>query len=60
MIAAGLEAEVESLLNHQSLNALKTVGYAEFFNFFNKENKCTYARNNSLVKQHTRQYAKGK
>ena len=31
MVAAGLEGEARSLLPHRELNALRTVGYREFF-----------------------------
>ncbi len=58
MIAAGLEQEVKSLLSFQSLNALKTVGYTEFFEYFKKEHAISFADTVALIKQHTRQYAK--
>lgn len=56
MIAEGLENEVRSLIPFQKLPALQTVGYSEFFQFFNGE----FSREDciSLIKQHSRNYAK--
>ena len=34
MVTNGLETESKGLFNQRHLNALKTVGYSEFFNFF--------------------------
>ncbi len=58
MIAAGLEQEVLGLLPFQSLNALKTVGYSEFFEYFKNGNSKTFTETVERIKQHTRQYAK--
>jgi tRNA dimethylallyltransferase len=56
MIAAGLEHEARSLLPYRELNALRTVGYREFFEHFDG----TLSREEAigLIKQHTRNYAK--
>ena len=56
MIADGLIAEVESLLPHQSLKSLQTVGYSELFRYFAGEVSKTEAIDS--IKQHTRNYAK--
>jgi len=56
MIADGLIAEVESLLPHQSLKSLQTVGYSELFRHFAGEVNKTEAIDS--IKQHTRNYAK--
>jgi len=56
MIADGLIAEVESLLPHQSLKSLQTVGYSELFRYFAGELSKTEAIDS--IKQHTRNYAK--
>ena len=56
MIADGLIAEVESLLPHQSLKSLQTVGYSELFRHFAGEVSKTEAIDS--IKQHTRNYAK--
>ena len=56
MIAAGLEEEVYSLKEFSHLPALKTVGYSEFFDFF--EGKTTREEAIEKIKQHTRNYAK--
>jgi tRNA dimethylallyltransferase len=56
MIEAGLEEEVRSLVSFRQLNALQTVGYTEFFDFF--DGKISREKAGELVKTHTRQYAK--
>jgi tRNA dimethylallyltransferase len=56
MIADGLIAEVESLLPHQTLKSLQTVGYSELFRHFAGELSKTEAVDS--IKQHTRNYAK--
>ena len=56
MIEEGLEEEARSLLPYQDKNALQTVGYKEFFDYFNG----IYSKSTALekIKQHTRNYAK--
>ncbi len=56
MLAAGLEAEAEALRPFQALNALQTVGYREWWPYFEGE----ISREEVLrqISQHTRQYAK--
>lgn len=63
MIKNGLEAEVAGLEKYQHLNALRTVGYTEFFDYFRgKKNEEadpeTLKRTINLIKQNTRHYAK--
>jgi len=40
MISLGLEKEAKKLFKYKNLNSLQTVGYKEFFNYF--EGKCNY------------------
>jgi len=56
MIKNGLENEVKSLIRHQNKNSLQTVGYKEFFEFFNGK----LTRNEAIlkIKKNTRNYAK--
>ncbi len=56
MIAAGLEAEARALWPYRHLPALHTVGYEEWFEFF--EGKTTHRQTIEKIKQHTRNYAK--
>ncbi|MEO8734334.1 MAG: tRNA (adenosine(37)-N6)-dimethylallyltransferase MiaA [Flavobacteriales bacterium] len=56
MISAGLEDEARSLLLHRELNALRTVGYREFFEHF--DGRLSRDEAIELIKQHTRNYAK--
>lgn len=56
MVAEGLEDEARTLLPHRHLNALRTVGYREFFEHF--DGSITREEAIERVKQHTRNYAK--
>jgi tRNA dimethylallyltransferase len=63
MMQLGFLEEVQSLFRrfgishkHSKINALETVGYKEFFSFLNGEISLDDAV--SLIKQHTRNYAK--
>lgn len=59
MLADGLIEECRSLMKQgyaPELNALNTVGYQEVFQFFRQE--ISEARMVTLIKQHTRNYAK--
>lgn len=56
MIQHGLEFEAEALLPHRNLNALQTVGYTEWFDYFDGNTSKEKAIN--LIKQNTRHYAK--
>jgi tRNA dimethylallyltransferase len=56
MLKDGFEAEAKSLLSNRKLNALNTVGYKEFFSFFDGEISKDMAIDK--MKQHTRNYAK--
>jgi len=56
MIEKGLEKEVESLMAYKDHTALKTVGYSEFFDYFDEKTdleKCI-----ELIKRNSRRYAK--
>lgn len=56
MMQQGLLEEVKSLTSHQHLNALKTVGYSEIFNYLNSE--WTLEQAVDKIKQNTRNFAK--
>ena len=56
MMEKGLLKEVESLINFQDLNALKTVGYSELFQYLNNDISLEIAI--ELIKQNSRRYAK--
>ena len=56
MMEKGLLQEAESLIKFQDLNALKTVGYSELFQYLN--NDISLERAIDLIKQKSRRYAK--
>lgn len=56
MVNAGLENEAASLINLRNLNSLNTVGYREFFDYFDK--KITHEKAIELIKRNSRRYAK--
>ena len=56
MISLGLEKEAKQLFKYKNLNSLQTVGYKEFFNYF--EGKCNYKDTVDEIKKNTRRYAK--
>lgn len=56
MIQAGLEDEARELYKYRNLNALKSVGYREFFDYF--EGKISKEEAIELIKRNTRRYAK--
>lgn len=56
MIKAGLESEARNLYTFRFLNALNTVGYREFFDFF--DGKSTKEEAIELIKRNTRRYAR--
>jgi tRNA dimethylallyltransferase len=57
MLSEGLEAEARQFFpNYLQLQALQTVGYREFFDFF--EGKISREEAIEKIKQHTRNYAK--
>jgi tRNA dimethylallyltransferase len=56
MIARGLEKEARDLYPLKNLNALNTVGYREFFDYF--ENKISKEQAAELIKRNSRRYAK--
>ncbi len=56
MVSDGLEAEAKSLYPNKQLNALQTVGYQEFFDFF--DGKISKEEAIESIKQNTRRFAK--
>lgn len=56
MMENGLLNEVKTLLPHQNLNALNTVGYKELFNYLNNEWALDHAV--SEIKKNSRRFAK--
>lgn len=56
MMERGLLDEVKSLIKFRNINALKTVGYSELFDYLDGITDLDKAI--SLIQQHTRQYAK--
>jgi tRNA dimethylallyltransferase len=56
MIDSGLFEEAKSLFPLRNLKALNTVGYSEFFRYW--ENECDFDEAVEKIKQHTRNYAK--
>jgi tRNA dimethylallyltransferase len=56
MISHGLVGEVKGLIPHRHLNALKTVGYKEIFEYLDGEVTLTRAIEN--IKTNTRRYAR--
>jgi tRNA dimethylallyltransferase len=56
MISQGLGEEAKSLKELGNLNALNTVGYKEFFDFF--DNKISLEKAVELIKRNSRRYAK--
>jgi len=56
MVSCGLEDEAGKLLDQKDLNPLKSVGYREFFDFF--DGKTTREKTIELIKRNSRRYAK--
>lgn len=56
MVRLGLENEARDLLSYRHLNALISVGYREFFEYF--DGKVTKDKAIDLIKRNTRRYAK--
>ena len=56
MLADGLEAEARAVYPYRGLNALQTVGYQEFFDYF--DGRISYDRAVELIKRNSRRYAK--
>lgn len=56
MIAKGLEGEARELLNYRNLTPLNTVGYKEFFEYF--DGKISRDEAIILIKNHSRAYAR--
>ncbi len=56
MISLGLEKEAKEFYKYRNLNSLQTVGYKEFFEYFN--GKYNYKYTIEEIKKNTRRYAK--
>ena len=56
MMQQGLLAEVQNVYEFKHLNALRTVGYSELFDFL--DGKTTLDEAVELIKQNSRRYAK--
>lgn len=56
MLADGLGAEARALYPYRELNALQTVGYREFFDYF--DGRTSYDEAVELIKRNSRRYAK--
>lgn len=56
MLQNGLEDEVKSLIHFKDHSALKTVGYSEFFSYF--DGKIDFEECIRLIKRNSRRYAK--
>jgi len=56
MLADGLEAEARAMYPYRGLNALQTVGYREFFDYF--DGRISYDQAVELIKRNSRRYAK--
>jgi len=56
MVDAGLEDEARSLLPYRDLSALRTVGYEEFFEYF--DGNISRVEAIDKIQQHSRNYAK--
>ena len=56
MISIGLEKEARRLYKYRNLKSLQTVGYSEFFNYF--DGKYNYEKTIEEIKKNTRRYAK--
>jgi len=56
MLSMGLEKEAQNLINCRHLSALNTVGYKEWWDYFDKTTSYDSVVNN--IKQHSRNYAK--
>lgn len=56
MVVQGLEQEAKAVYPYRKLSALKTVGYTEWFEYF--EGKMSREQTIDKIKQHSRNYAK--
>ena len=56
MIEEGLEAEARSVYHLRHFSSLQTVGYREFFDYF--DGKCSFEEAVELIKRNSRRYAK--
>jgi tRNA dimethylallyltransferase len=56
MVETGLEDEAKQLFEFRNLNSLNTVGYREFFDFF--DGKISREKAIDLIKRNSRRYAK--
>jgi len=56
MMNNGLEQEARAVFAHRQMNALRTVGYKELFDYF--DGTISKEKAVELIKQHSRNYAK--
>jgi len=56
MVDTGLEKEVKNLIKFRNMNALNSVGYREFFDYF--DGKYSLIKTIELIKRNSRRYAK--
>jgi tRNA dimethylallyltransferase len=56
MLAIGLQTEIETLKEYKNLQALNTVGYKEWWPYFDEFEKLENVI--TKIKQHTRNFAK--
>ena len=56
MVTSGLLVEAQQLIGHREKAALRTVGYAEIFDYL--DGKYSFSNAVSLIKQNSRRYAK--
>jgi len=56
MLSMGLEEEAKGLYKYKNLNALNTVGYREFFDYF--DGRISKEKAIELIKRNSRRYAK--
>ena len=56
MVKSGLEQEARQLYDFRNLNAMNSVGYTEFFDFF--DGNITREKTIELIKRNSRRYAK--
>ena len=58
MLKEGLLEEARNLHKHRGLVALKTIGYTEFFDYFESDGEQTLDKTVELIKRNTRHYAR--
>jgi tRNA dimethylallyltransferase len=58
MLKEGLLEEARNLHKYRGLVALKTIGYTEFFDFFESDGEQSFEKTVELIKRNTRHYAR--